>query len=130
MMKKARDAELTDDEMAAVKDVVAKFTPKMKEAQAALSKVIGPDGRKKMNEARKTASGEGKKGKELQAAIVAALDLSDEDAEAYEKASKAVQELNSEVRMELAKTLSPEKLSKLGLRGRQAGKGKKKKKDR
>jgi bacterioferritin (cytochrome b1) len=100
----------------------------MAEAQAAVNKIIGgQEGRKKMNDARKEATDAGKKGKELQEAVLASLDLSDEDAEAYKEADAAVKKLTAEVRAELAKTLSEDKLEKLGMKGRGEGKGKKKK---
>ena len=73
-------------------------------------------------EARKAAAAEGKKGKELQAAVAKAQNLSAEQQEAQ----KAQRELMGKVRAAVAAVLTPEQLEKAGIRVPKAGAKKKK----
>ena len=130
VMQKAKEAGLGEDEMAALKQCIEKHQPEAKKIQEKITALIGgQEGRKKMAAARKEANKAGKKGKEMEAAIVAALGLEGDDAAAFTSANKEMQQLNAAMRKELAESLSEESLKAIGMKPR-GGRNKKKKKDK
>jgi hypothetical protein len=77
LMKKLEQAGLSDEQKAQVKEIVAKYEPQLADASKKLA-TVGPEQKKIAAAARKQAQGEGKKGKELQAAVQASLKLTAE----------------------------------------------------
>lgn len=112
LMKQLEKAELSDEQKGKVKEVIAKYAKEIAEAQ----KGVG-DARKAIGEARKKALDDGKKGKELAAAINA-VELTADQRAALTKS----RELNVKMRQEIGKLLTPEQREKAGFRGRKRGK--------
>jgi Spy/CpxP family protein refolding chaperone len=121
MMTKLKAVELTDDQEAKIKEVAASFTGKFKDAQAKLSEVLGPDQRKARADAMKKAREDGKKGKELQEAAYAALNLDADKLAELKKQEAAIKELQTGFTAAVREVLTAEQIEKAGLRG---GKGK------
>lgn len=113
LLKKAESAGLTEEELAKVKELAATYQPKYLELIGKLREAVGAEGMKKMNEARKTATGEGKKGKELQAAIAAVL--TEEQQKARAEVTAAQQSLTTELRAKVTELVGAEKAKALGM---------------
>jgi hypothetical protein len=94
------DKRITLDEkqQAQLEELKKEYGPKLKEIGAKIDVVMTPDRKKVAAEARKKAADDGKKGKELNEAVTAALNLNTEDAaklkEAQAERQKLVQEIN------------------------------------
>ena len=115
LLEKVEKLNLNDEQKAKVKEVAAKF----KEKIAAARTKLPPEVMKALNEARKTLSSEGKKGKELDAAIVTAAKLTDEQKQAWAQ----LNELTTSFRKEIASLLTEEQREEAGLRmGKGGGK--------
>lgn len=127
MMKKLEAVDLTAEQKEKIKEIAAEYGPKIKDAQAAVAAVVGPEHRKAMAEARKKAQEEGKKGKELQAAVNAAVKLDADKAAELEKAQAAAREANAAFAAAVRGVLTDDQVAKAGLpkaRGKGKGKGK------
>lgn len=114
--------DLTDEQGAKIKELLADAQPKLAEA----NKVIGKK-RRELGEARKKAIADGKKGKEAQAAAEEAVGLTADEKAALAKTREISQGFQKAVRA----LLTPEQLEKAGLKrgGKKKGGNKKKKKD-
>lgn len=121
MMKKLEAVDLTAEQKEKIKGIAGEYAPKFKEAQAAVSAIVGPEERKAMAEARKKAQDEGKKGKELQAAVAAAVKLDGAKAEELQKAQAATRELNAGFTAAIREVLTDEQVAKAGLPAKKAG---------
>jgi hypothetical protein len=86
---------------------------------------LTPEQRTAQREARAKAQADGKKGKEMQAAIAEAMKLTDEQKESRAKLRK----LQADVRKQVIAVLSPEQIEKAGLKVERKRGGKKRKKD-
>jgi hypothetical protein len=97
-----KQIELTDAQKAKLEDLKKEYGPKLDEIDARISPIMTPDRQKVANQARKKAAEEGKKGKEVQEAVVAALNLPAEDqaklTEAMKDRSKLMKEINAKKR--------------------------------
>lgn len=101
-----------------VEALAKEYGPKLAEARKGLG-----DAQKAMAEARKAAAADGKKGKDLQAAVEAAVNLTDEQ----KAALASSQELQKKFTAAVAKLLTPEQAKAAGVAaGKGAGKKKKK----
>ena len=118
VLKKLKDVELKDEQSAKIKELASKFEAPIQENQKKLG-----DGKKKIAAARKAAIKAGKKGKEVQDALVA--DLSDDQ----KKAFAAIQKNAREFRAAVVAVLTPEQQEKTGLKPRRTRKNKRKKAD-
>ena len=128
LMKKLKEADLTDEQTAKIKSIGAEYGPKFQAAQAAVREAMGgKEAAQKRAAARKKAMEDGLKGKELQAAVEKALDLSPEQKEAAKKAQKGTQEVQQAFVAAVREVLTAEQIEKAGLkRGRKrAGAAKK-----
>jgi len=110
ILKKLEKAELTDEQIAKIKELCAQASEKI---QAARKKAgLTPEQRKARFEAMKKAKEEGKKGKELAEAVRAAVKLAPEQEAALQEARKLMGELTRQC---LA-LLSPEQKEKAGIK--------------
>ena len=117
VLKRLKKVELTKQQSEQIEKLAAEYGPKIKAAQDKLG-----DGNRKLREARKKASAEGKKGRQLAAAINAALTPE------QRAARKERQQVSQQFRAAIAKILTEEQREKAGLRLRGAGAKKKNKK--
>jgi len=100
LLAKLEKANLTADQKTKVDEVIAKFKDKIAEAR----KAVPAEVQKAMNDARKQASADGKKGKELDEAVKAAVKLTDEQAAALQE----LRDLNMAMVKEVAGLLTEE----------------------
>jgi Spy/CpxP family protein refolding chaperone len=115
--------ELSDEQKEKVAALKKEYGPKVVAARKKMA--LGKDARKARGEALKKAKADGKKGKELRAAVDAAAPLTDE-----QKAAQAeMQALQKEIRAAVVALLTDEQKAKLPKRGGKKKGGKKKKKD-
>lgn len=112
------NAGLNDEQSAKVKMLMDEYSPKISQAQGKISNEL----RRELAEARKKASDEGKKGKELREAVEAKVKLTDEQKAAQGESQKLIAELREKV----SAILTDEQREKAGLK-QQPGQGKKKK---
>lgn len=104
---KLSSLELTDEQKKKVDDLLASYKQKFADIQAKVPK-LSKEQRQTQKEVTEKAKAEGKKGKQLQAEIAAALNLTDEQKKQREQAGKERQELTALLKKELASVLTPE----------------------
>ena len=109
LVEKVEKLNLNDEQKTKVKEVATKFREKIATARAKLPQEV----LKALNEARKQLASEGKKGKELDAAVVAAAKLTDEQKKAWAELG----ELNANFRKEIVALLTDEQREEAGLKG-------------
>ena len=125
-MKQLEKAELKDEESTKIKDIfqkVAKEVAAKREAGGITADILN-----KRVEATKKAKEDGKKGKELQALVEAAMGLNADQTKVF----KETEEMLAKVRVEIGKMLSAEQIAKLPEQAQNSlkektGKGKKSK---
>ena len=122
---KLAEIDLTEEQSKKVEEIIAKHKEALTATAAKRRELVNADANKKMAEARKAAQAEGKKGKDLQAAVMAASGLSEEDQEKLAEISQETQKVAAVMKQEVAKILSEEQREKTGL---QMKKGRKKNK--
>ena len=123
LMAKLKDAGLSDDQEAKIKEIVKAHSEKLMAANKKMAELVGADGRKKMQAAMKKAREDGKKGKELQAAALEALGLTGDKVGAYKEAQAAMGKIRGELNKAVVAVLTPEQREKAKLRvGRAGGK--------
>lgn len=110
LLKKTADAELSDDQTKKLNEAAETAKKKIKEA----SEKVGPDVQRELAQAKKQASSEGKKGRELKAAIEAAVKLTPEQKAGLEEIEMAL----SDFRKAATEILTPEQREKIGLKSR------------
>jgi hypothetical protein len=120
--KKLDDAELPADVLEKAKKVVDEHAPKIAEAQAAVDSILTDEQKKARNAAQKAAKDAGKKGKEAQAEVEAALKLTDEQKAKMKEANDALAKATAARNEALGALLTDEQKQKVGI-----AKGKKKK---
>jgi hypothetical protein len=120
ILKSLEQIDLSAEQKEQVKTILATYKPKLEEVAAAIK--ITPEQRRAAAEARKAATAEGKKGKQLQEAIQAAMKLSDDQIAARKKQQEVMQAL----RQEITKVLTAEQQEKF--RGKKDAELKKKRK--
>lgn len=122
MKKKLDDAGLGADALEKAKKIVDEHAPKIAEAQAKVDSILTDEQKKARGAAQKAAKDAGKKGKEAQAEINAALKLTDEQKGKMEEAQKALTAATNARNEALGAVLTDEQKAKVGI-----AKGKKKK---
>ena len=120
---KLAEIDLTEEQSKKVEEIIAKHKEALTATAAKRRELVNADANKKMAEARKAAQAEGKKGKDLQAAVMAASGLSEEDQKKLAGISQETQKVAAVMKQEVAKILSEEQRKKTGL---QMKKGRKK----
>ena len=124
LMKKVKEANLSEDQLKQIRQIAGEYAGKLREVQQKQTALVGPEGRKKMAAARKAAAAEGKKGKALQEAVDAALQLS--EAQQKERAELRGQnaKLVADMKAAIAKVVGDEQAKELGLVAKRARKKK------
>ena len=115
LVKRSADEGLPEDVIVKIKSVAAEHAPKLRAAQAKVTELLTPEQRKARSEAMKAAKAAGKKGKELQSDVEAALKLSGDQKEKVEAAQKEAAAATVSFRQAVAAQLTPEQQAKLGL---------------
>jgi hypothetical protein len=108
---------LAEDQQKKLDTLAKEYTPKLEEAKKKIDTIITPERAKAQKEAQDKAKADGKKGKEVTEAGIAALKLSDDESKALADARKADGTLRTEIqkkKMELLtddqkKLLAPKK---------------------
>jgi Spy/CpxP family protein refolding chaperone len=121
ILKRLEKAGLTEDQVAKIKELAAASADKIAAARAKAP--LTPEQKKAGEEARKKAKDEGKPGKEIQAAVDAAMNLTEDQ----KAAQKELQEIQSGLNKEAMSLLTPEQKEKLGIKPGKKGEGRKKK---
>ena len=115
---KLDSAELPADVLEKAKKVVDEHAPKIKEAQAAVDSILTDEQKKARSAAQKAAKDAGKKGKEAQDEVNAALKLTDEQKTKMEEAQKALTAAQGDMNKALREVLSEEQQEKVGIKGK------------
>ena len=110
-LKKFEKAELNEEQIGKVKDLVATYAPKVNEARQ--KQGLSKEQTAAQKEAREKAQADGLKGKELVAAVDKALNLSEEQKTARAELQKLTGEFNAAV----LGLLSAEQKEKAGIKG-------------
>jgi len=97
--------------------IVDEHAPKLNEAQAAVDAILTDDQKQARRTAQKAAKDAGKKGKEAQAEVTAALMLTDEQKAKMEEADKALAAARADMNKALGEVLNDEQKAKLGIKG-------------
>ena len=118
MKKKLDDAELPADVLEKAKKVVDEHAPKIAEAQAKVDSILTDEQKKARNAAQKAAKDAGKKGKEAQADVEAALKLTDEQKTKMEEAQKELNAATGARNEALGALLTDEQKAKVGIKGK------------
>lgn len=113
-----KQIKLTDDQQKKLDELKKEYASKIEDVQKKLAAIMTPERVKAREEAEKQAKADGKKGKELQAAVQAALKLTDEEKTQMKEIQTA--------RAALAKEIGPKKLAVLTDEQREQLKPKKK----
>ncbi|GEM_PF-1334029 len=114
--------ELSDEQKAKLKELRASLAPKL--AAARKKGKLSKTQREARSQAQKKAKSEGKKGKEVRAAVAAAAKLTDEQ----KVAQAEIRKLQGEYRRGVMGMLTKEQIAKAGLKQPRKKKNKKKKK--
>ena len=112
---KLAEIDLTEEQSKKVEEIIAKHKEALTATAAKRRELVNADANKKMAEARKAAQAEGKKGKDLQAAVMAASGLSEEDQKKLAEISQETQKVAAVMKQEVANMLSEEQREKTGL---------------
>lgn len=113
---------LSEEQKPKIQALYDEYQGKLKTAQTNLDKALTDEQKKARAEATKTAKGEGKKGKEMQAAVLAAMKLTDEQKKGLDDAQKAQGQVKSSFEKALKEILTPEQRDKVKLGGGKKGK--------
>jgi hypothetical protein len=119
---KLETLDLGPDQKEKIEKIFADQGAKVKAAAEKVAASLTDEQRKARAEAQKAAKSAGKKGKEAQDEVTAAMKLTDEQKKAYDEATKAQQEANQALNKAISEVLTAEQREKAGLGG-----GKKKK---
>ncbi len=120
--------EATEEQTAKLEELRKEYGPQLTALMKQRREILTADQVKSQQEARKAAAAEGKKGKELQAAVAAAVEVTPEQKEKLAKVQKEQQELMTKVRKAMNDLLTEEQKAKLPKRagGKKAAKKAKK----
>lgn len=100
--------QLTAEQQTKVDELKTEYSDKLREATQKVNDVYTAEQLAALQAARKTAVAEGKKGKELKAAVEAAVQLSDEQRKKRDEAQTQLSALQKEVRQKLVALLTDE----------------------
>jgi hypothetical protein len=118
-----KEVQLSDDQQAKVKELIAKFNPRMAELHAKQQAIITPEQAKAREEAVRKAKEEGKTGKDAKQAIEATLQISAEQKQQLSELKQAQQALQKEARDALMSLLTDEQKAQLPKKGAKQPKG-------
>lgn len=116
LLKKVDDAELSADSKAKAKSTIEQHAAKLKAAQASVDAALTAEQKQAKRAAQKEARQAGKKRKETQAAITAALKLTAEQQKKLDAAQSELRKEQAALNKDLKAALPSEDFTKLGLR--------------
>ena len=125
LRNKLASADLGADLTEKVKKIIDENEPKLKELQGKVDAVLTDEQKTARRDAQKAARQAGKKGKEAQDEVNAALKLTAEQQKKMDEAQKELGAARGEMNKAIAALLTDEQQQKLGVKAK--GKGKKKK---
>lgn len=108
-----RQVQLTDDQKAKLENLKKEYGPKLAEADTRVTGVMTPERQKAAAEVRKKATSEGKKGKDVQDAVNAALNLSADEQAKFREATAARAKLAQEINKKKLELLTEEQKAQL-----------------
>ena len=112
-IKVPESIELTADQKTKVDALNKEFGPKLAECRKKAASIITADQKKAKADAMKKAKADGKKGKELRAAVNAALAITADQKTKQAETKKAMAALNKEIKTQFAALLTDEQKAKL-----------------
>jgi hypothetical protein len=118
LKKKLEEAELPADVLEKCNKIVAEHGPKIAAAQAKVDAVLTDEQRSAQKAAKKAAKDAGKKGKEAQAEIDAAVKLTEEQKPKMEAARKELNDAENAMNDALRAVLSAEQQEKVGIKAK------------
>jgi hypothetical protein len=114
--KKLAAAELPTETLSKANKVVDDDAPKLKEAQAKVDSILTTEQKQARRQAQKDAKTSGKKRKEAQAEVAAAMKLTDEQKTKLSAAESELKTAQGALVRDLRGVLSPEQMAKAGLK--------------
>jgi hypothetical protein len=111
--KLPKDVTLTAEQQAKLDELKTQYSGKLADAQKKVADVYTDEQRAAQKTARQDAMAAGKKGKELKAAVTAAVQLTDEQQQKLTIAEKDLKQLSKEVRKQLVGLLTDEQKQQL-----------------
>jgi len=118
LQKKLQKADLPGDVQEKTKKVMAEFGPKVREAQTAVDASLTSEQKSAKTVAEKAAKDAGKKRKEAQSDIAAAMKLTPEQKEKYAAAQRRLASVQVDLDSALRGALSAEQQEKVGLKAK------------
>ena len=112
-IKVPKSIELTAEQKTKLDALNKEFGPKLAEGRKKQASIITADQKKARAEAMKKAKADGKKGKELRAAVNAALAITADQKTKQAETKKAMGALQKEIRTQFAALLTDEQKAKL-----------------
>ena len=112
-IKVPKSIELTAEQKTKLDALNKEFGPKLAECRKKQASIITADQKKARAEAMKKAKADGKKGKELRAAVNAALAITADQKTKQAETKKAMAALNKQIKTQLAALLTDEQKAKL-----------------
>lgn len=111
--KLPKDVSLTAEQQAKLDELKTQFAGKLADAQKKVADAYTEEQRAAQKTARQDAVAAGKKGKELKAAVTAAVQLTDEQQQKLTVAEKELKQLSKEVRKQVVGLLTDEQKQQL-----------------
>jgi hypothetical protein len=118
LQKKLQKADLPGDVQEKTKKVMVEFGPKVREAQTAVDASLTSEQKSAKAAAEKAAKDEGKKRKDAQADVAAAMKLTPEQKEKYAAAQRKLDSAQADLDSALRDVLSAEQQEKVGLKAK------------
>ena len=112
-IKVPKSIELTAEQKTKLDTLNKEFGPKLAECRKKQASIITADQKKARAEAMKKAKADGKKGKELRAAVNAALAITADQKTKQAETKKAMAALNKQIKTQFAALLTDEQKAKL-----------------
>lgn len=104
---------LSAEQMTKLAEVKKEYEPKLEAAMKKQNEILTAEQKKARQEASKAAKAAGKKGKEAQADIAAAVKLTDDQKKQQEEVAKELKELNGKIKDQIASFLTAEQKAHL-----------------
>ncbi len=125
LLPKEVQATFSDEQKEKIALLNKEFGPKLVEFAKKRASILSPEQKKAQAEARKAATEAGKKGKELQEAVKAAMKLTDVQKKQLAELAKVTAPLNKTIREKVLALLTDEQKAKIPKRGGGKAGGKK-----
>lgn len=125
MYKLPETIKLTDEQKTKLAAINKEYTPKFQALAKKGNDILTKEQKTARREAMKEAKEAGKKPKEIQAAVAAAMKLSDEQQEQMDKVKAEQMKLRTEMEGKVVALLTPEQKAELPKKGKKGGKNRK-----